>query len=77
MALPVLPEKYQRIGFRIFPQFKSPDSWMEVVGTWGMGIGDFEICIPASKMYEIGYDRVDQYGRELENWLFSLLAKKK
>ena len=72
VRLTVLPEKFQKLGFSSFPVFKTPKSWMNVVGGHNLrGLDDFDISLPYATVNELGFEVVDQYAREIEAYVLS------
>jgi len=69
--MPVLPEKFEKLGFRVFEEGKSPDDWKMVMGADSPAFEKaFEISLPAEKVNEIGYKQLKKYISELQKWMF-------
>ena len=71
-TMPVLPEKFEKLGFRVFEEGKSPDDWNMVMGAnfQAFDIPAFEIGLSAEKANEIGYKKLNKYISELQRWMF-------
>lgn len=71
-TMPVLPEKFEKLGFRVFEEGKSPDDWEPVMGARypAFDMPAFEISLPAEKVHEIDYKQLNKYISELQRWMF-------
>lgn len=70
-TMPVLPEKFEKLGFRVFEEGKSPDDWKVVMGAnlTAFDLPAFEISLPVEKANEIGYKQMNKYINKLEKWV--------